>query len=292
MADPWNLANAIRRANQAAQGQGVPVFGADQIDPSAPITAPAWKDPWQRPTQTTEWYDRLQRELQTGRALPQYNSQYQDQSRAAQDALIQQLHAAAQGSMDTAAQQQLRQNVHTAQGQVAGAAAARGNFGGAGAGMRYARQAQGQIGAQGDMAAQVLKLQEQQAAQALLAQMYQQQQGQDVTQANDLAQTALRSQGLMDQYYQGLGSLAQQGAVGQQQFNIDSALAQLGLNAQAGQIAQGWMNAGMGAAGGAAGTLMNMPWDTGSRSGYSTPPMVSADPYGNPNDWFGYSEEK
>jgi hypothetical protein len=104
----------------------------------------------------------------------------------------------------------------------------------------------------------MLQLQEQQAAQAMLAQMLAQQQGQDITQAQGMAQGTLGSQGMDDamrQFYLG-------GGVGQDlastQRDNDAARAAMGYQDQQSALTNQLFNAGVGAGAGALGTIGTM----------------------------------
>jgi len=250
MADPF-FADPIQRANIWANTH--PGAAGTPWGPAA-IWQQAQRDLREAPP---TWDSILKGQMKQGRTPVDFATANQDQDRAAQNQYIQALHQQAQGDMNSYGQQQLRAGTQMAQGQAAGSAAARGNFGGAGAGMRFAGAAQNAIGRQGQDAAQVLKLQEQQAAQALLAQMYAQQHGQDVGLANGLAQTNMQNFGMDSAYLRGLSQIGQQGAMNDQQLAIDRMNTNLGIFNGQDKINAGWRDMAMGAAGAGAATAFN-----------------------------------
>lgn len=127
----------------------------------------------------------------------------QDQARTEQARVIQALQAQAAGNMNTLGQQQLAQGFQRAgQQQQSLGSSIRGTGGGAGLRAGTMGAADVQRGLAGEQ--QMLKLQEQQAAQAMLAQLMAQQHAQDVGLAGSMAQGALAGQGLnqeMERFY-------------------------------------------------------------------------------------------
>lgn len=179
----------------------VPVFGADQIDPYSTQGGGAPVRLGQRPgvsSQNPYWYDYFNSQYSRPYQATDFQTANQDQARAEQQRVIQALQAQAAGDPNSQAQQQLGQAYQGAQSQQSSLGSTmRGQS--AGAAMRGIQA--GQQGIQrslpGDQ--QMLMLQEQQAAQAMLAQLLAQQQGQDISQAQGMANTALGSQGIYDQ---------------------------------------------------------------------------------------------
>ncbi len=159
--------------------------------------------------------------------MPTFQTGNQDQARTQQQQVIQDLQRLAMGDRNSASQQQLKNAYGAATSQQSSLGSTmRGQ--GAGAAQRGIRAGQAGInrGLAGDQ--QMLQLQEQQAAQAMLAQLLAQQQGQDITQAQGMAQGANQAAAMeeaMRQFY------AQQGS---------------GLNMEQGQIASERNNAQMG----------------------------------------------
>lgn len=179
--------------------------------------------------------------------VPQYQTANQDQARAQQQQVIQDLQRQAMGDPNSRAQQQLQQGYGQAQAQQASLGSTmRGQS--AGASMRGIQAGQQDIqrGLAGDQ--QMLQLQEQQAAQQMLAQLLAQQQGQDITQAQGMANTALGAQSLdeaMRQFY------AQQGSrynVEQGQIQGERGRAQLGFDLEGADITNRLIRQGVNAA--------------------------------------------
>lgn len=179
--------------------------------------------------------------------MPQFQTANQDQARAQQQQVIQDLQRQAMGDPNSRAQQQLRQGYGAAQAQQASLGSTmRGQS--AGAAMRGVQAGQQGIqrGLAGDQ--QMLQLQEQQAAQQMLAQLLAQQQGQDITQAQGTANAALGAQSLdeaMRQFY------AQQGSrynVEQGQIQGERGRAQLGFDLEGADITNRLIRQGVNAA--------------------------------------------
>ncbi len=152
----------------------------------------------------------------------------QDQARLEQQQVIQALQRQAAGDLNSQAQQQLGQSYGQARAQQSSLGSTmRGQS--AGAAMRGIQQGQAGIqrGFAGDQ--QMLMLQEQQAAQALLAQMLQQQRQQDMGLAEAGAQTALQGRGLDDALRQFYLGGAGQADIAEAQRGADIARAQMGI---------------------------------------------------------------
>ena len=193
----------------------------------------------------------------------------QNQARDQQTRVIQDLQRSANGDMNSLAQQQLSRGYDDARSQQSSLGSTmRGQS--AGAAMRGVQQGQQGIqrGFAGDQ--QMLMLQEQQAAQALMAQLLAQQQGQDIGLAQGMAQGQLGSQGLDDaarQFYLG-GAGGMDIAATDRQNQI--ARAQLGYNDDYNNLVSGYVNSGINAAATGAGTIAqfgqgsgNKPWNGG-----------------------------
>lgn len=177
-----------------------------------------------------------QGQLSPDMQMPGFNAANQDQARAAQMRAIQDLQAQAAGSLGTQAQQQLAQGYGQAGAQQSSLGS---TFRGQNAGAAMRGIQSGQQGVQRGFAGdqQMLKLQEQQAAQAMLAQLLAQQQGQDIGQANAMAQGQLQGDALnqaMRQFYTE-GRVGR--ALGNYQYGSDYSRASLGLDLDAQDIA-------------------------------------------------------
>lgn len=191
----------------------------------------------------------------------------QDQARTQQMQVIQDLQRAAAGDPNSRAQQQLAQGYGAARAQQASLGSTmRGQS--AGAAMRGIQQGQAGIqrGFAGDQ--QMLQLQEQQAAQAMLAQLLAQQQGQDIGQAQMMAQGSLGSSALDDamrQFYMQGGVTSD---IAANQFDQERARAQMGFDLNAQNINNAYLQRFGGMAASAGGAAANM-WGRGSTgSGY------------------------
>lgn len=137
-----------------------------------------------------------------------FNTANQDQARLQQQQVIQDLQAAARGNPNSLAQQELRKQNELARSQQSSLGS---TMRGQSAGAAQRGIAAGQAGVARELPgqSQMLQLQEQQAAQAMLAQMLQQQRQQDTTQAQAMAQNAFGNQSQQDiwnQFFAGLGS--------------------------------------------------------------------------------------
>jgi hypothetical protein len=137
----------------------------------------------------------------------EYQTANQDQARLQQERVLQDLQRQASGDPNSLAQQQLQQGYGAAQAQQSSLGSTmRGQS--AGAAMRGIQAGQQGIqrGFAGDQ--QMLQAQEQQAAQAMIAQLLAQQQGQDINQAQGVANASLGASGLNDamkQFYMSTG---------------------------------------------------------------------------------------
>jgi len=162
-----------------------------------------------------------------------FNTANQDQARTEQARVIQALQAQAAGNMNTLGQQQLTQGFQRAgQQQQSLGSSIRGTGGGAGLRAGAMGAADVQRGLAGEQ--QMLKLQEQQAAQAMLAQLMAQQHAQDVGLAGSMAQGALAGQGLnqdMERFY-GSGLTEQMLGGYQRAFDLERARAGYDLEAR------------------------------------------------------------
>ena len=189
--------------------------------------------------------------------MPQFQTGNQDQARLQQQQVIQDLQRQAAGDPNSLAQQQLQQGYGAAQAQQSSLGSTmRGQS--AGAAMRGVQAGQQGIqrGYAGDQ--QMLQMQEQQAAQAMLAQLLAQQHGQDVTQATSMAQGANQGAGLeeaMKQFYAqgGLDS-----ALAREQRAKEQKLASLGIAQGYGNLAQQGVNNAVQAGAGIFGGLATM----------------------------------
>lgn len=198
--------------------------------PSNPRTTRVAPDVHNAVGAAPSWLDFYRQQMN---GFPQFSNPYSsinsEQARAEQQRVIQDLQRSAAGDMNSLAQQQLRQGYGAAQAQQSSLGSTmRGQS--AGAAMRGVQQGQQGIqrGLAGDQ--QMLKLQEQQAAQALLAQMLAQQHQQDIMQAQGSAQGALGAQGLnqgMQQFYTS-GLIGQM--LGNYQYGADMGRANLGFD--------------------------------------------------------------
>jgi len=201
--------------------------------------------------------DEMQRASSRGNIS--FDNANEQQSRLAQDALIQQLHGLASGDRSgSRAQQELAQNQALMSGNAAGLAASRGNFGGGGAAMRQARQQQQGIAAAGTDAAMALQAQEQATARALLNQLYAGQHGLDINSAARAADIGTQSKGLNQNY----ALASAQGALTNQlnawQTQSDLAAAKLKDKYEQEKLDRSYINSGIQATGALLGTAYNM----------------------------------
>lgn len=212
------------------------------------------------------------------------DTQAQDEARKQQEVFLQQLHRLSQGDPNSLAQQALARSTQTAQGQLGGAIAARGNFGGAGAAMRQAQVGQQAIGAAGVDASGLLMQQERAAAQQALAQALAAQRQQDIGQAGTMADITQRNTALNDalqQFYFGQGIKHNLGMT--QALNED-ALTQLGLNLEFNNLSSQYADMVKGALAAGIGTGVSV-FGGGSNNrggGFTPPPLVQAS---TPDEW-------
>ena len=186
--------------------------------------------------------------------MPQFQTANQDQARLEQQKVIQALQAQAAGDPNSQAQKQLAQAYQGAQAQQSSLGSTmRGQS--AGAAMRGIQAGQQDIqrSLPGDQ--QMLMLQEQQAAQAMLAQLLAQQQGQDITQATGMANTQLQGQQLDEAMRQFYASQGLNAGIAREQTANDRIAAQLGLNLDSAKLLQQGINTGVNTAAGALGTF-------------------------------------
>lgn len=202
--------------------------------------------------------------------LPGMQLGNQNQARQEQARVIQALQAQAAGSRDTLGQQQLQQGFNQASAQQRSLGSSiRGAGGGAGlrAGAMGAADTQRGFAGQSEM----LRLQEQQAAQAMLAQLLAQQHAQDVGLAGSMASGSLANQQLnqdMERFYSGE---AMKDLAGRYQRGADFEAAMLGQNLEARNLEDRFRGQvlGMGASG--VGTIQQIAGGYGVRdnpSGY------------------------
>ena len=212
------------------------------------------------------WEDYFKQQFGNLSDPPAFAATNQDQARILQQQVMQQLQAQAAGTYDTRAQQELaQQNRLAQQGQYAIASSQRGALG------RQAAQGAGQVQAALPGQSELLKLQEQQAAQAMLAQMYAQQHAQDLAQAEAMAQSNLQGQALndaMQQFYAGQGGdMAMADLANRNNY----ARAMLGLDLEAqdfrNEMNKSWAKSGAEGLGTAFGTGMQMWNKNNSGSG-------------------------
>lgn len=185
--------------------------------------------------------------------MPGLDVTNQNQARNEQAKVIQALQAQAAGNMDTLGQQQLTQGFQRAgQQQQSLGSSIRGAGGGAGLRAGATGAADVQRGLAGEQ--QMLKLQEQQAAQAMLAQLMAQQHAQDVGLAGSMAQGALSGQELNRQMEQFYGSGLTGNMLSNYQRESDLARARLGFDLGARDLADRQRNQMLQMGGAAIGT--------------------------------------
>lgn len=221
-------------------GGGTDIYGQQQSDRAAADAGARW---WE------QFYSNGPASVQ----MPQFQTANQDQARAQQQQVIQDLQRQAMGDPNSRAQQQLRQGYGAAQAQQASLGSTmRGQS--AGAAMRGVQAGQQGIqrGLAGDQ--QMLQLQEQQAAQQMLAQLLAQQQGQDISQAQGTANAALGGNEMnqaIQQFYSQQGLNA---GLNREQTNWDRIVAQYGFDLESQNIAKSLIDQGVQTAGTLAGT--------------------------------------
>lgn len=204
------------------------------------------------------WSNLFMRLAQAQSPQVQLDGTNQMQARAQQNQIIQDLQRSARGDPNSLAQQQLLQQYQQAASQQASLGSTlRGQN--AGAAMRSIQQGQQGLnrGLAGDQ--QMLQMQEQQAAQQALAQMLAQQQGQDISQANLMAQTALGNQSLTDALRQFYASLGSNYDIEQGQIAGERNRAALGFDLEGKGLTNQLLGRGVQAVGTAAATWANQP---------------------------------
>lgn len=150
-------------------------------------------------------------------------------ARAWQDQFLQGLQRQASGDPNSRAQQALSQAYGQAsQGQQSLGSGLRGT--GGGAGLRAGQQGAGQVQRTYAGDSSMLMNKEQQAAQALMSQILQQQRGQDTQGASSQAATTLRGTELDNAMTQFLGTQQYNQMLANSGFDIDSVNLQLGIN--------------------------------------------------------------
>ena len=212
------------------------------------------------------WYNLFKDKFNQQRPNIDFQTGNQDQARTQQQQVIQDLQRQAAGDPNSLAQQQLSQGYGAAQAQQSSLGSTmRGQSAGAAARSTMAGQQGIQRGYAGDQ--QMLQAQEQQAAQAMLAQLLAQQQGQDINQAQGMAGGTLGSQGLSDamkQFYGG-GMLNADLAATERQNQIGRA--KVGFEDQMTALTQNLLNQGMQAGATAVGTYGNFGSKPGGTNG-------------------------
>ena len=189
--------------------------------------------------------------------LPGMQLGNQAQARQEQARVIQALQAQAAGSRNTLGQQQLQQGFNQAAAQQRSLGSSiRGAGGGAGlrAGAMGAADTQRGFAGQSEM----LRLQEQQAAQAMLAQLLAQQHAQDVGLAGSMASGSLANQQLnqdMERFYSGE---AMRNLAGRYQRGADFEAAMLGQNLEARNLEDRFRGQVLGMGAGGVGTIQQI----------------------------------
>lgn len=211
------------------------------------------------PKKDTYWEDYFRNQFGNYSPLPSYQTAQQDEARRLQQQTIQDLQTVAAGSMGTRAQKELAaQNKMGQQSQYALTSGQRGGD------MRAAQRGAGQVASQLAGQQNVLKLQEQQAAQALLSQMLAQQQAQDITLAGDQSQYDLRGRALEDAFNQFMLGQGASRELGLTQLQHDRNLMQAGLDLDSNSITKDWIDKGMQSGATALSTLGQMNWGNSS----------------------------
>lgn len=159
---------------------------------------------------------------------PRY-AQWQQQSRAQQQTVIQDLMRAAAGDPNSYAQQQLRSSMANARGGVAALGGAqRGQ--GAGSGLRGISATQAGVNAAQGAQSALLMQQEQMAAYNQLVQALQQGRQQDMGYDSMMAQQSLAGQGEADRMYQQMLGLGINDTVGRTQNQLGYGAAKIGVD--------------------------------------------------------------
>lgn len=212
-------------------------------------------------------------------------SDLQEQARLEQQRVIQELQRQAAGDLNSLAQQQLQSAYGLAKAQQSSLGSSmRGQS--AGAAMRGIQQGQQDIqrGFAGDQ--QMLKLQEQQAAQAMLAQMLNQQRGQDTSWQQGLSGIANGRQALDNLYQQFMTGQEYGLDVAERDADLENIRTKLGLDLDARANARGALNNVVNAGATAAGTYFSTG---GNQQPYGfNPSAVTGLQGSDPNEWAPY----
>lgn len=248
--------------------------GFQQPAPATPAT-PSPSHGSQDPNNPSAyWQNYFQAGMATQPQMPGVDTANADQDKAMQQQLMQQLQAQAAGTLNTQAQRELGQGNFEAQGsQYALAAGQRGT--GAGAQLAQAQTGAQQIQAGLGGQQQILMRQQQQAAQAQLAQMYAAQQGQDQNQANNMAQAQVRGQAQNDQMNQFYAGQGMQNGLNQYQNQMGYADAKNQFGLDATNLAQQGLQSAAGAAATGIGAINQIDWNTQQQNAQQS----------NPNEW-------
>lgn len=234
---PGASADPSRPVNGNTTGSimgGSSAAGGASYDPNNPLYMSAGGGPG---AQGASWWEQFYGRGPASVQMPGFQTGNQDQARLRQQQVIQDLQRASLGDPNSQAQQQLQQAYGSAQSQQSSLGSTmRGQS--AGAAMRGVQAGQQGIqrGLAGDQ--QMLQLQEQQAAQAMLAQLLAQQQGQDITQAQGMASGVNQGNAAneaMRQFYTE-GQLT--AGLNREGRTRDERLARLGINQGYGDLAQ------------------------------------------------------
>ncbi len=179
-------------------------------------------------------------------AMPGFNGGLANNDRIQQQRVIQELQAQASGNMNSQAQQQLGQGYQQARAQQSSLGS---SIRGQSAGAAQRGIMQGQQGLQRGFAGdqQMLKLQEQQAAQQALQQMLAQQYGQDISQAGYAGKGALEGRELNELMKQFYTSGAVGMSIADSQYGSDYRRAEAGMDLDEREIRDGQINKLLGA---------------------------------------------
>lgn len=242
-----------------------PVFGPNEIDQN-PGSVSLSLTPGATPGGDF-WRNYFQQGMNSTRAGVPLDTSNANAARTWQQQLIQDLQQQAAGNPNSVAQKQLESSYTNARaGASALGSSVRGT--GGGAGLRAGVQGAGNVqrGFEGDKAA--LMLQEQQAAQALLAQQLAAERGLDASQAQAMAQNSLANTGLdnaMMQFYTGGGI---NNALAGTNINNDRARATMGFDLEGRALENELMNRYAGAAATATAAAGNAFGQRNNRTSY------------------------
>ncbi len=228
---------ALSREQYNSEREGNKAWAADSAAQSVARAAdPTLQDAYSRAAQgnQTNAWDRYFANAGRGSSvsMPGFDTGFQNQDRLNQTRVIQDLQTQASGKLTQPLRDQLQQGYNQAKSQQSSLGSTmRGQS--AGAAQRGVSSGQQEIqrGFAGDE--KMLQLQQQQAAQAMLAQLLSQQNGQDVNQASLMAQGQLQGDALdeaMRQFYT-QGSI--EGQLGNYQYGSDLGRARLGFDLEA-----------------------------------------------------------